>query len=451
MRLGSSGAGSRQPGLSRSLRLSHAVTCDEDRLSVGLGSHGSAVQGCDQVEPVPLDDLGDLTRRTVVPVHQDVIAHRVIALADSSHSLPGLERQEQQACRAQDAHHLGDHAINVLVGVVDRRVPREDALEVVIGVLRVCQRHDVDRVSGVVVSRTGDHPWGQVHALDVTAQAGEVGEHASGTAADIQDVTRFWDKGREQIDHRDVDHLFRLCPADPVRIGIRHGVVRSPGQFFLGSGHGTRVCRAKHSHAADLPLAGRCARRCENFWPWFDERMSPHVASVHVSPVHEFSKATVETITLLEGLGVEGDAHCGVTVQHRSRVKDNPSTPNMRQLHLIHDELFDDLRAAGHDVAPGQLGENITTHGLNLLALPVGTRLTMGDAVIVLTGLRNPCQQINDFQAGLLKQVLRRDEDGIVVKLAGAMGIVARGGRVSAGDDIVVHLPPEPHHPLSGI
>lgn len=179
--------------------------------------------------------------------------------------------------------------------------------------------------------------------------------------------------------------------------------------------------------------------------------MSPHVASVHVSPVHGFSKRTVETITLLEGLGVEGDAHCGVTVQHRSRVKDNPSTPNMRQVHLIHDELFDDLRAAGHDVAPGQLGENITTHGLDLLALHVGTRLAIGDAVVVLTGLRNPCQQINDFQAGLIKQVLHKAADGTVVKLAGVMGIVARGGTVSTGDDITVHLPQEPHYPLTGI
>ncbi len=179
--------------------------------------------------------------------------------------------------------------------------------------------------------------------------------------------------------------------------------------------------------------------------------MIPRVAAVHVSPVHGFSKDTVDTIALLEGLGVHGDAHCGVTVQHRSRVKANPSTPNMRQVHLIHDELFDSLRAAGHHVLPGDLGENITTHGLDLLALPVGTRLVIGDAVIVLTGLRNPCQQINDFQAGLLHQVLHRDDDGNVIKLAGVMGIVARSGTVTAGDPIQVQLPPEPHHPLSGI
>ena len=125
--------------------------------------------------------------------------------------------------------------------------------------------------------------------------------------------------------------------------------------------------------------------------------------------------------------------------------------PNLRQVHLIHDELFDDLRAAGHEVAAGDLGENITTHGIDLLGLPEGTRLMIGEAVIVLTGLRNPCQQINDFQAGLLKQVLRKDDDGNVVKLAGVMGVVARGGKVSPGDGIEVELPLEPHRPLRGI
>ncbi len=179
--------------------------------------------------------------------------------------------------------------------------------------------------------------------------------------------------------------------------------------------------------------------------------MSPHVSQVHRSPVHGFSKTTVEVIRLIEGIGVEGDAHCGVTVQHRSRVKANPSTPNMRQVHLIHDELFDDLRAVGHDVHPGDLGENITTHGLDLLGLPVGTRLLIGEAIVVVTGLRNPCRQINDFQAGLLKQVLRKQDDGQVVQLAGVMGIVARSGAVTAGDRIKVELPAEPHHPLTAI
>ena len=117
-------------------------------------------------------------------------------------------------------------------------------------------------------------------------------------------------------------------------------------------------------------------------------RMSPHVAHVHVSPVHGFSKVTVDIIKLVEGSGVEGDAHSGVTVQHRSRVRANPSTPNLRQVHLIHEELFDELRAAGHDVRPGGLGENITTSGLDVLGLPAGTRLLIGEA-----SLRSPAYE----------------------------------------------------------
>lgn len=179
--------------------------------------------------------------------------------------------------------------------------------------------------------------------------------------------------------------------------------------------------------------------------------MPGEVVAVHLSPAHTFSKTHAEAITLLEGLGVEGDAHCGATVKHRSRVAADPSQPNLRQVHLIHSELFDDLRQAGYDVHPGQLGENVTTHGLDLLGLPVGTRLTIGDAVIAVTGLRNPCQQINDFRPGLLKQVVRTDADGVVVRLAGIMGTVARGGRIAPGDGIAVELPPAPHHRLTRV
>lgn len=179
--------------------------------------------------------------------------------------------------------------------------------------------------------------------------------------------------------------------------------------------------------------------------------MSGEVIGVHVSPTHSFTKPDVESINLLEGLGVEGDAHCGVTVQHRSRVAKDPSQPNLRQVHLIHAELFDDLAATGHEVGPGDLGENITVRGLDLLGLPVGTRLTIGDAVIAVTGLRNPCQQINRFQDGLLKEVVRTEEDGTVVRLTGVMGTVARGGEVRAGDTVHVALPPGPHHPLAKV
>ncbi|MEN5074154.1 MOSC domain-containing protein [Isoptericola cucumis] len=175
------------------------------------------------------------------------------------------------------------------------------------------------------------------------------------------------------------------------------------------------------------------------------------VVSVHVSPDHGFSKPPVDRIVLVEGVGVEGDAHAGVTVQHRSRVAVDPSQPNLRQVHLIQAELFDELRAAGHDVGPGDLGENVTTRGLDLLALPVGARLAVGGAVVTVTGLRNPCQQINDFRPGLLKQVLRRRDDGEVERLTGVMGIVSRGGTVRPGDTVDVELPASPHLPLTRV
>ncbi|GAB6937949.1 MOSC domain-containing protein [Isoptericola variabilis] len=175
------------------------------------------------------------------------------------------------------------------------------------------------------------------------------------------------------------------------------------------------------------------------------------VVSVHASAVHGFSKPAVDEVLLVEGVGVAGDAHAGVTVQHRSRVAADPSQPNVRQVHLVHAELFDLLREAGHDVAPGDLGENVTTRGIDLLGLPVGTRLTIGGAVVTVTGLRNPCQQINDFQPGLLKQVLRRGDDGQVERLAGVMGIVSRGGTVRPGDAIAVELPAPPHLPLTRV
>lgn len=179
--------------------------------------------------------------------------------------------------------------------------------------------------------------------------------------------------------------------------------------------------------------------------------MVPRVVAVHSHASHTFSKQARESITLLEGLGVEGDAHCGATVQHRSRVAADPSQPNVRQVHLIHGELFDELRESGHSVQPGDLGENITTRDIDLLALPVGARLHFGDAVVTITGLRNPCQQINGFQSGLLKHVIKTDGEGNVIRLAGVMGIVSRGGPVAAGSTIDVELPPTPHFPLTRV
>ncbi len=176
------------------------------------------------------------------------------------------------------------------------------------------------------------------------------------------------------------------------------------------------------------------------------------VTAVSCSPAHTFSKPERASIRLLAGLGVEGDAHLGETVKHRSRVKRNPREPNLRQVHLIHAELHDELRAAGFNVAAGQMGENITTRGIDLLHLPRGTRLRLGStALIEITGLRNPCYQLDRFQQGLMAAVLERDEHGKLIRKAGVMAIVLTGGEVRPGDPIVVELPPEPHQPLETV
>lgn len=182
------------------------------------------------------------------------------------------------------------------------------------------------------------------------------------------------------------------------------------------------------------------------------ESHTGEVVSVSLSPTHSFSKAAAERIVLLAGLGVEGDAHMGSTVKHRSRVAQNPNQPNLRQVHLLHSELFDEVRNAGYQVEPGQLGENITTRGIDLLRLPTGTKLLIGEqAMIELTGLRNPCMQIDNFQSGLLRAVLDQDENGNLVRKAGVMAIVLTGGEVQAGDAIRVELPPEPYRPLERV
>ncbi|HMH92676.1 MAG TPA: MOSC domain-containing protein [Streptosporangiaceae bacterium] len=180
--------------------------------------------------------------------------------------------------------------------------------------------------------------------------------------------------------------------------------------------------------------------------------MSAVVAAVSSSATHGFSKPGHTAIQLLAGLGVAGDAHLGVTVQHRSRVARDPSQPNLRQVHLIHAELHHDLRAAGFAVTAGDMGENVTTRGIDLLALPTGTRLRLGDcAVVEVTGLRNPCRQLNDFEPGLMKAVLGRDRDGHLIRKAGVMGIVLAAGTVRPGDQIDVELPAPPHQPLQPV
>lgn len=180
--------------------------------------------------------------------------------------------------------------------------------------------------------------------------------------------------------------------------------------------------------------------------------MTPVVTAVSRDPRHRFSKQNELWIRLLAGLGVEGDAHAGETVKHRSRARFDPRLPNLRQVHLIHSELHDELAAAGFPVAPGDLGENVTTRGIDLLALPTGTRLRLGDdAVVEVTGLRNPCVQMDRFQPGLMQATLGRDARGELVRKAGIMAIVLAGGDVRPGDPIRVELPPAPHRPLAPV
>jgi len=177
--------------------------------------------------------------------------------------------------------------------------------------------------------------------------------------------------------------------------------------------------------------------------------MSGMVVAVSRSATHSFSKTNDSTIRLLAGLGVEGDAHQGVTVKHRSRVARDPTQPNLRQVHLIQAELHDELRGAGFELAPGEMGENITTRGIDLLSLPTGTRLRIGaEAVVEITGLRNPCVQIDRHQAGLLSAVVARDPAGAVVRKAGVMSIVVAGGEVAPGDSIEVTVPAGRYKPL---
>jgi MOSC domain-containing protein YiiM len=176
------------------------------------------------------------------------------------------------------------------------------------------------------------------------------------------------------------------------------------------------------------------------------------VASVSRDDRHAFSKPACAAIRLIAGVGVEGDVHAGQTVQHRSRVARDPSAPNLRQVHLIHAELHDELRLLGFDVSPGDMGENITTRGADLLGLPAGTRLMLGrQAVVEVTGLRNPCVQLDGFAPGLMKAVLDRDAAGQLVRKAGVMAVVVTGGLVAAGDRVAMAYPPQPHRPLEPV
>lgn len=183
-----------------------------------------------------------------------------------------------------------------------------------------------------------------------------------------------------------------------------------------------------------------------------DGMVTATVVAVSSSAAHTFSKPTQERIRLLAGLGVEGDAHLGEKVKHRSRAARDPDQPNLRQVHLIHAELHEELDAAGFKILPGEMGENITTRGIDLLGLPVGARLHIGGtAVVEVTGLRSPCSQLDDFRQGLMSAVLDRDEQGQVIRKAGVMAVVITGGEVQPGDGIAVELPPAPHQPLKPV
>jgi MOSC domain-containing protein YiiM len=174
-----------------------------------------------------------------------------------------------------------------------------------------------------------------------------------------------------------------------------------------------------------------------------------HVTAVHVSAVHGFSKVPALEVRFLAGLGVEGDAHCGTTVRHRFARRKDAARRNLRQVHLLSAELFDDLARLGHRVEPGDLGENVTTAGVDLLALPTGAVLRLGEeAEVEVTGLRTPCRLIDTFQPGLMQHMWSLDERGRRARRAGVMGVVRSGGLVRAGDPVAVVLPAGPHRPL---
>ncbi|MBF6589872.1 MAG: MOSC domain-containing protein [Ktedonobacterales bacterium] len=180
--------------------------------------------------------------------------------------------------------------------------------------------------------------------------------------------------------------------------------------------------------------------------------MAGRVAAVSRSATHSLIKGNQTMIRLLEGLGVEDDAHAGITVKHRSRVARDPHQPNLRQVHLIHAELHEELRGSGFTVRAGQMGENITTQGIDLLGLPTGARLRLGDeAIIAITGLRNPCTHLDQIQTGLMAAVLGRDAQGNLIRKAGVMAVVVASGLVRPGDAVTIELPPAPHHPLQPV
>lgn len=180
--------------------------------------------------------------------------------------------------------------------------------------------------------------------------------------------------------------------------------------------------------------------------------MTGQVEAVSRRAGHTFSKTPVEAVTLVVGLGVEGDGHAGASVQHLSRVRRDPTQRNLRQVHLVHAELFDELATRGFQLGPGDIGENVLVRGVDLLALSAGCRLSLGGtAMVELTGLRNPCLQLDRFADGLMAAMLGRDADGGLVRLAGVMSVVVAGGQVRAGDQVRIRAPVGSHVPLAPV
>ena len=179
--------------------------------------------------------------------------------------------------------------------------------------------------------------------------------------------------------------------------------------------------------------------------------MTGIVTAVSTNSTHSFSKFNRDSIKLIAGWGVEGDAHAGKTVMHRSRVAKDPTQPNLRQVHLIHSELHSELKEEGFDISPGDMGENITTKNIDLLKLPTDTRLYISKAIIQITGLRNPCAQLDRFEPGLMAAVLDKDAWGNIIRKAGIMGIVIATGTVKTGDVIRIEFPTLPYRTLDRI
>lgn len=237
--------------------------------------------------------------------------------------------------------------------------------------------------------------------------------------------------------------------------GIGSALVRHAEQALAARGCmkiNLQIVGGNEGVAAFYAALGYAVEKRVSMGKRIDANIAPKVVAVSRGASHTFSKSATERIRLTAGQGVQGDAHCGVTVKHRSRVARDPTQLNLRQVHLMHAELFDELAAKGFAVVPGDLGENITTAGVALLGLPVGTLIQLGaSAVVELTGLRNPCAQLDRFQPGLMAATLDRSPQGALIRKAGVMGIVVHGGVVQSGDAMGITLPDGPRRDLEPV